>query len=122
MRGGLEPAHLPFALSRWLMRHLRSIVLVLSDAVHYGWRHGAVRCRVATQLVRDQTVGQPALSLQHLAEESNSRSPIAPRLDQDVQDVAVLVHGPPEVLASPLNRREDFVQIPSVTWAATVAP
>ena len=63
----LEPAHLPFTLPRRLMRHLRPVVLVLPRAVWDGWHHGAVRRRVAPQLVRDQAVGQPALSLQHLA-------------------------------------------------------
>ncbi len=35
VRGGLEPAHLPLALSRWLVRHLGPIVLVLSGAVDH---------------------------------------------------------------------------------------
>ena len=96
---GLEPPHLPLALSRRLMRDLDSIVLVL---------------RIAPQFVRDQAVGQPALSLQHLAEESYGRPAIAARLDEDVEEVAVLVHGSPEISALPLNRGEDLVQIPGV--------
>ena len=35
VRGGLEPAHLPRALSRLLVRHLGPIVLVLSGAVDH---------------------------------------------------------------------------------------
>ena len=118
----LESAHLALALPRRLMRHLRSVVLVLLRAVYDRWHHGAVRRRVAPQLVRDQTARQPALSLQHPAEESYGRSAIASRLDEDVEEVAVLVDGPPEISALPLNRCEDFVQIPRVAQAATAAP
>ncbi len=117
-----EPAHLPFTLPRRLMRHLRPVVLVLPRAVWDGWHHGAVRRRVAPQLVRDQAVGQPALSLQHLAKEAHGRSSIPPRLDEDVEEVTVLVHGSPEISALPLNRCEDLVQIPGVAHTATAPP
>ena len=118
----LEPAHLPFTLPRRLMRDLRPIVLVQPRAVWDGRHHGALRRRVAPQLVCDQPARQPVLSLQHLAEESYGRSPIASRSDEDVEEVAVLVDGPPEISALPLNRCEDFVQIPGVTQTATAAP
>ena len=119
---GLEPPHLQLALSRRLMRDLGSVVLELPGTVNDGRHHNAVRRRVAPQPVRDQAVGQPALSLQHLAEESYGRPAIASRLDEDVEEVAVLVHGSPDITALPLNRREDFVQIPGVPQTATVAP
>ena len=51
--GGLKPAHLPFTLAGPLMRHLRSIVLVLLRAVYDGRHHGAMRRRVTPQLVGD---------------------------------------------------------------------
>ena len=91
MESEVPPSHLPFTLPGRLMRDLRPVVLVLPRAVWGGWHHGAVRRRVAPQFVRDQAVGQPALSLQHLAKESYGGSAIAPRLDEDVEEVAVLV-------------------------------
>ena len=42
VRGGRETAHLSLALSRRLMRHLRSIVLVLPGAVNHGRHDGPV--------------------------------------------------------------------------------
>ena len=46
-----------------------------------------------------------------------SGSAIAVRLDQDVEKVAVLVHGPPQILSSAVARHEDFVQIQvSPSW------
>ena len=44
--------------------------------------------------------------------------PIAPRLDENVDDVAVLVHGPPQILLPSVNLHEHFVQIPGVAHAA----
>ena len=69
VRGRFEPAHLSLALSRRLMRDLRSVVLVLPRAVNYRRHHGAVRRGVATQLVRDQAAWRPALSFQYLAKD-----------------------------------------------------
>ena len=51
----------------------------------------AVGRRIAAQLVRDQTVGRPALSSQDLAKEAHRGPAVAARLDQDVEEVTVLV-------------------------------
>ena len=69
VRGGFESTHLPLALARRLMRDFRSIVLVLPGAVNDGRHDRAVGGRIAAQLVRDQTVGRPALSFQDRAKE-----------------------------------------------------
>ena len=110
VRGGCESTHLPLALARRMMRDLRSIVLVLPGAVNDGRHDRAVGRRIAAQLVRDQTVGRPALSFQDLAKEAHGGPAIAARLDQDVEEVAVLVDGPPEILSSAVDRHEDFIQ------------
>jgi len=39
---------------------------------------------------------------------------IPARLEQDVDDLAVLVDGPPEVLTLTTNRHEEFVEMPRV--------
>ena len=101
VRGGLEPAHLALTLSRRLVRDLRAIVRILFRAVDHRRHHGTVRRRVAAQLVCDQPTGLAALSFQQLAEEPHGRPPIAPRLHEDVDDVAVLVHGTPQILLPP---------------------
>ncbi len=75
--GGLESSHLTLALSRRLMGHLRSIVLVLPRAVYHRRHHGTMGRGVAPQPVRDETARRPALSFQQLAEEPCSRPPIA---------------------------------------------
>ena len=46
------------------------------------------------------------------------RSPITPRLYEDVEDVAVLVDGPPQILQSPLDLDEQS----GVALAAPAVP
>ena len=126
VRGGFESTHLSLALARRLMRDLRSIVLVLPGVANDGRHDRAVGRRIAAQLVRDQTVGRPALSFQDLAKEAHRGPAVAPRLDQDVEEVAVLVDGPPEILSSathaaggpsPPLRTRAFVEWDAVTCA-----
>ena len=39
---------------------------------------------------------------------------VAPRLQENVDHVAVLIDGPPRILSAPLNGDEQFVQVPGV--------
>jgi len=39
---------------------------------------------------------------------------VAPRLEKDIDHVAVLINGPPEILSAPLNGDEQFIQVPRV--------
>ena len=122
MRGGFEPSHLALALPRRLMRDLRSIVLVLPGAVN-DRRHGRpVSGRVAAQFVRDQSARLTALPLQQRPEEALGCMPIAPGLDEDVDHVAVLVNGTPEILPLALDVHEEFVQVPGVAQASLPSP
>ena len=43
--------------------------------------------------------------------------PIAPRLDEDIDDISVLVNSAPEILPLTVDRQEEFVQVPSVAQA-----
>ena len=61
------------------------------------------------------------MAFQQLPEEPCGRPPIAPRLHENVEDVAVLVHGTPQILLLPLDLHEELVQIPGVALAAPAA-
>ena len=61
------------------------------------------------------------MPFQQLTEEACCHPAIASRLDQDVDDVAILVHGATELLPA-LNRHEELVQIPGVARPAPSAP
>ena len=120
--GGLEPSHLALALAGRLMREFGPIVLVLRRAVHDRRHHATVGRRVAAQLVGDQPAGHTALAFQQLPEEAFGRVPITSRLHEDVDHVAVMVDGAPEILLAPLNGDEQFVQVPRVAQASLPAP
>ena len=47
---------------------------------------------------------------------------IPARLEQDVEDVAVLVDGAPEVLPLPADGDEEFVEMPGVADAVMTSP
>jgi len=98
--GGFEPPHLSLALAGRLMRDFGSIVLVLRRACTTEGIHDAVGSRVAAKLVGDQTPGARPCPFNSLRKK---RSPHADRAwaEEDVDHVAVLVDGPPEILLAP---------------------
>ena len=74
-------------------------------------RHDRPDCRTVTlQLVCDQAKRNLCLTLQEFAKETFRRTTVAPRLDEDVDHVSVLIHGTPEILPFTVDRDEDFVQ------------
>ena len=87
-----------------------------------GRHDRAVGRRVAAELVGNQASWSAPLSLQQLPEEPGGRAPIASRLDEDVNHVAVLVHGAPQILPSALDRHEQLIQIPGVAHSPASAP
>ena len=70
---------------------------------------------VAAQLVGHETTRFLALTLQELSEESPRRTPVPTGLDEKVNQVTVLVHGAPQILALIVDRDEDFVQKPRIS-------
>ena len=77
---------------------------------------------VTAQFVGDQPSRGTALPFQQLPEEAQDRSPIAPRLHEDVDHVAVFIDCPPQILLAPLDPDEQLVQMPGVAHAAPAAP
>ena len=73
------------------------------------------RRAVAFQLVRDQSKPNLCLTLQKLAKEALRCTTVAPRLDEDIDHVAVLVDGTPQILPFAVDRYEDFVQKPCIS-------
>ncbi len=82
-----------------------------------GWHDLAVSSAVASQLVRHQPAGHATLPLQQLAKKAFGCPAVATRLHEDVDDVAILIDGTPEILPLSLDRDEDLVQVPCVSQA-----
>jgi hypothetical protein len=121
LSGGLEPPHLSLSLSRRLVGNLRSIVPVSAGVVDDGRHDRSLRRGITPQLVRDQPPRRASLTLQQLTKEAFSRTPIATRLDEDVDHVAVLVDSTPEIVLLAPNVDEQFIQVPRIAQA-TLSP
>ena len=115
-----ELSHLSFSLPRRLVRDFGAIVLVLLGAMADGRHDAPMRRRIASQLVGDQPTRHAALTFQQLAEKPFG-GPVATRLDEDVDDVAILIDGTREILPLSLDRDEDLVQVPCVSLATLAA-
>ena len=101
---------------------LGPVVLVFGLAVLDRAHQFAVGDAVGGEAVGDQDPGNPALLLHELGQEPLGGLGVAPALDQDVQDVAVLVDGPPQVLPLAVDLDVDLVQVPFVAGPGSSAP
>ena len=70
---------------------------------------------VAAQLVGHEPQGFLSLTLQQSAKESPRCTPVPTGLYEDVDQVTVLIHRAPEILALTVDRHEDFVQEPRIS-------
>jgi hypothetical protein len=57
-----------------------------------------------------------------LAEERLRSGLVASALNQNIEPMATLIHGSPEVVAIAMNRENHLVQMPLVAWLRTLAP
>jgi hypothetical protein len=67
---------------------------------------------VAGQLVGDQHPRYVAQALEQLAEEPSRGLRVTPGSDQDVQDIPVLVHRPPQIMSLAVDLDEHLVKVP----------
>ena len=114
---GLEPSHLSLPLSGWLMGDLGPIVGVAAGVVNNGRHYSSMRCPITPQLVGHQPPRFASLALQELAKEPLGCTPIATRLHENVEDVAVLINSVPEILSLTLDRDQELIQVPGVAQA-----
>jgi hypothetical protein len=81
----------------------------------------ALRRAIAFQLIRDDHPRHVLQPLQQLAEELLRGFLVPAALYEDIEDVAVLIHGPPEIMAFLVDREEHLIQMPRVTRPRTPA-
>src|SRR4051812_45312853 len=113
--GGLEPLHLPFSSSRWLVRIFGPVIQSLVPAVLDTGHHLPLGRSVARELVGDHDARRPALPLQQLAQQALGGALITPALDQHVEYDAVLVHRAPQPVLLAGDLQYDLIQVPLVS-------
>ena len=87
-----------------------------------GWEDLSVRSRIAAQLVGHQLPGWPALLFQDLAKEALSGSLVSALCDQDIENIAVLVHGSPKIMTFAAEGNEYLVHVPDVAESTLLPP
>src|SRR4030095_13916844 len=65
--------------------------------------------------------GDVAQSLQEFEKEPLCCFLVPPALDQNIQDVALLVHGTPKVMDASADFEGDFIEVPSVARSGRLA-
>ena len=74
-----------------------------------------MRRTVASQLVGHETARFLSLTLEESPKESARRTPIPAGLHEDLDQVTILIHRAPKILALTIDRHEDFVQEPRIS-------
>src|SRR2546427_6162249 len=77
---------------------------------------------IALQFIGDDHSRHVGQSFEQLAEKLLCGPLIPAALDQNIQHVPLLIHGPPEIMARALNRQKHFVQVPLVARPSASAP
>ena len=100
--------------TRGLVRILRAIVESLMLAVLKVQSHIFVRCRVALELIGDQSPRRDAALSEELSHQPLGRMRAASALHQDVQHDAKLIHRSPQPMLLAFASDEHFIQMPFV--------
>jgi hypothetical protein len=116
--GGFESAHLSFSHPSGLMRNLGAIVRILLGIVGDTRQDRSTGSSIALQLVGDDPEWLLALTAQQSAKEPLGCTLIAARLQQNIDDITILIHGTPKILLLAVDSDEEFVQIPGITEAS----
>src|SRR5712672_1485618 len=113
----LEPLHDPLSSSGRLMGVFgpvnEALVLTMLDPGH----DLPLGSGVALQLVGDEHTRGSTLLLEELAEQAFGGLLVAPALDENIENEAVLVDGTPEPMLLPGEADDDLIEVPFVATA-----
>ena len=110
--GGSETLHLSFSSSDRNVGIFNPVILPLRSVMPSPEAEFTNGRSVGSQLVRDQRARCKAMSLHKLPHQLQGCAPIAFRLDQDIQHLAILIDRAPQVHAPAANRHEHLVEMP----------
>jgi hypothetical protein len=100
------------------MRNLGAIVGILLGIVGNTRQDRSTGSSIALQLVGDDPEWLLALTAQQSAKEPLGCTLITARLQQNINDITILIHGTPKILLLAVDSDEEFVQIPGITEAS----
>jgi hypothetical protein len=119
---GFKPLHALFALAGGLVGMLRTVVEVPMLAVLDPRQYLPLGRAIALELIRDDHPRDILTAFEELAEELLGRLLVPPSLHQDIEYHAILIHGPPQIVALFVDGDEHLIQMPFITRARTAPP
>jgi hypothetical protein len=117
-----EPSHSSLPFAGRLMRVLCPVIQVSMLPVRHARHHYSFRCSVTAQFVRNNDPRFARSYTQKLAKESHRGKAIPLRLNQNIEDNAVLINSAPEVVSDAIDLEEDFIEMPFITGSGTSSP
>src|SRR6202048_396575 len=117
-----EALHLALAPAHHLMRILRPIVFSQALLMVAGKSEMPKGSAVGAQLVGRHPRRREALFAQQLAHQLDGRRPVSTTLDQDLEDLAFVVDGTPQIHALARDPNDHFVEMPAITRSRTAPP
>ena len=118
----LEALHPALPLAGGLMGVLHTVIQISVLPMFDAWEELPLRGSITLQLVRDDDAWSVLAPLEELAEESLRSLLVAPALHQDIEDLAILIDHPPEIVPLTTNREKDLVQMPLITALRAAVP
>jgi hypothetical protein len=112
--GRFEALHFPLPPSHDLVRVLGGIVHPLPLLMTASQAKGLERGGIGAQLVGNRQLGRKALLLEQFAHQPHGRPFIPARLDQQIENFALVIDGTPDVHAPARDPHDHLVEVPSV--------
>src|SRR5215510_14267238 len=100
---------------------LRAIVPRAVRAMSDASQALSLRRAIAFQVGRDDHPWDVSSPGEPLTEKLLGGVRVPPTLRRDVAHGAMLLHGPPRLVLDPVDRPEDFIQVPCVPWSRASA-
>jgi hypothetical protein len=94
----------------------RPIVQIAVLPVFHARQYLPLGGLVAFELIGDDHPWDIPAAFEELAEERLRGVLVPPALHQDIEDMTILIDGPPEIVPLTTNGEKDFIQIPLITW------
>jgi hypothetical protein len=94
---------------------LRAVVEIAVLPMFHTGQHLALSRTVALEPIRNEHTGCVLAPCEQLPEEFLRGLLVAAALHQDIQYMAVVIHGPPEIVPLTTNREKHLIQVPLVT-------
>ncbi len=106
----LEATHRAFTLTCRLMRVRRAVIEIATLAMFHARENLALSGSVARKLVGDKDAWDVRTTFEELAEERLRCSFVSSALNQNIEDVAILIDRPPQVMSFAVDFQEHLVE------------